>query len=51
MVIFMYIIFSFCVVIFLGLIPRAGITSQDADQLKGKHKHFLMMVMCCVCVC
>lgn len=29
MIIVMYIIFSVCVVIFLGLIPRARITSQD----------------------
>ena len=50
MIIFMYIIFSFCVVIFLGLIARAGITSQDSDQLKEKRKHFPMMVTC-VCVC
>ena len=49
MIIFMYIIFSFCVVIFLGLIARAGITSQDSDQLKEKRKHFPTMVTC-VCV-
>lgn len=44
MIIFMYIMFSFCVVIFLGLVPRAGISSQDSDQLKEKHKNFLIMV-------
>ena len=50
-IIFVCIIFSFCVVISLGLIPRAGITSLDSDQLREKHKHFPMMVMCRVCVC
>lgn len=44
MIIVMYIIFSVCVVIFLGLIPRARITSQDEEQ-HLKQFFFLVMVI------